>query len=286
MNPTSSQKFATPPSTGGKKEKHPDLKPLSAGLHSAILFQIVNLGTQEGKFGNKPQIYLGFEFPLEKALFYKEDKEKAPYVLGRELGYNIYWDSAKNQKSTLASFLKNGFGADVTKPETIDMSEYIGKPCLVNIVHNESGGKTYANIENVMPFMPQMIAGRENEFVLTNDLQLFDISFGFDSENFAGIYPWWQDKIKKSEEGKLHASKGGQFAKYVSKKNNDNDSSAPQETQQAQQPQQPVQNQQQAVPAQQATAQAQFVPQQQAQGFQNVPENVFNPNAVPDDLPF
>lgn len=227
----SNSQSMTPPSGGSKKEKNPNLKLIPAGYHPAFLYGIVNTGSHQTKFGVKPEVMLFFELPFEKQIIYQGDTEPQVMVLSENMSYLVSFNQEKQQYSKLALRLKTGFGIDVSKPKEVDLSKIIGMPCIVNVVHNlAKDGKTYANIESLGVLSPMFISGREDKFVRTNDLILFDISFGFESENFAGIYPWVQNKIKESVEGKLHASKGGQFAKYVNNKMQDKDQSSSETT--------------------------------------------------------
>ncbi len=270
----SNSQSMTPPSGGSKKEKNPNLKLIPAGYHPAFLYGIVNTGSHQTKFGVKPEVMLFFELPFEKQIIYQGDTEPQVMVLSENMSYLVSFNQEKQQYSKLALRLKTGFGIDVTKPKEVDLSKIIGMPCIVNVVHNlAKDGKTYANIESLGILSPMFISGREDKFVRTNDLILFDISFGFESENFAGIYPWVQNKIKESVEGKLHASKGGQFAKYINSKMQDKDQSSSESTE---------------INAGAVETYTPPVPQNNpaTSGFKQVPNNEIVSNLSPDDLPF
>lgn len=285
MSSTNSQSMVPP--TGTQKEKNPDLKLIPMGFQPAFLYGIVVTGTHSTKFGDKKEVMLFYEFPFIKGKIYKDDTEEKVLVLNEKMSYNIFYDPKKNQYSTLARRLKSGFGVDVTK-KGIDLSEFIGKPVIVQVVHNTAAnGTVYANVENVGVMNEMMISGRESEFKLTNDLMLFDISFGFESENYAGIYTWVQKRIQESNEAKLHASKGGKFAEYKGSKK------AEGTTADAQQPAHPVQDAQQ--PQQAATQQVEQPAQTPATAPIETmptmsPEEAFaeaNPlSPQVDDLPF
>jgi hypothetical protein len=270
----SNSQSMTPPLGGSKKEKNPNLKLISAGYHPAYLYGIVGTGSHETKFGIKPEVMLFFEFPFEKQIIYQEDKDPKVMVLSENMNYLISFNSEKQQYSKLALRLKTGFNIDITKPKEVDLSKIIGMPCIVNVIHNlGKDGKTYANIESLGVLSPMFITGREDKFVRTNDLILFDINFGFESENFAGIYPWVQNKIKESVEGKLHASKGGQFAKYINNKMQDKDQSS---SESIKTNTDAIQSFEQKVQQNNPTK----------SDFEQVPNNEIVSNLAPDDLPF
>lgn len=111
-----------------------------------ICYQIIDLGTQveDGPWGEKQKrkVRLTFELPNETHTFREENGEE-PFVVSMEIP--VY----STEKSNWFKLVKSWTGKELT-PD-FDIESLLGKPGMVNIVHKEHKGETYANIEGVMP---------------------------------------------------------------------------------------------------------------------------------------
>jgi len=112
------------------------------GLHEAILIWLVDLGQQQTPWGWKPQIL--FTFELCKLLIEVEGQGFKPRVISSRAMTPFI-----TQGSNLGQLLQGWFGK---LPETdFDLKKLVGKHCMINVVHNENNGKTYANIGSIAP---------------------------------------------------------------------------------------------------------------------------------------
>lgn len=128
-------------SGGAEFEKLPE------GVHMAVCDMVVNLGDQlttyQGQSKVKPKVYIRFQVPAERVEINGEDK---PMVAGSQYTLSLHENAA------LRSHLQSWRGKAFTPEELegFDISKLLGVPCQINVVYNESGGKTYANIETIM----------------------------------------------------------------------------------------------------------------------------------------
>lgn len=147
-NVTHNRTKTDPQQTPQEKEKHmpfkakaqsqksSDLAP--AGTHQAVLVAIIDLGTHEQEFkGKKSQSH-------KILLVWELTAENGHPIVSREFTFSL------NTKAKLRGFLESWRGKQFGEGEEIEISELLGKPCLLSIVHGtSSGGNTYAKVDNV-----------------------------------------------------------------------------------------------------------------------------------------
>lgn len=133
-------------SGGGK-----DFKKVPPGCHFAICNMVVDLGVQKDTYKGKPKnlhkIYLRWEVPDERVTYEKDGKEiEGPCGIGN------FYTLSLGEKAKLRAVLENWRGRAFTPEELkgFDITNVAGKCCQIMVQHNESGGKTYANITGVM----------------------------------------------------------------------------------------------------------------------------------------
>lgn len=133
-----------------------DFKPIDAGNHVARLISIIDLGTQDTEYmGEKKetsQIRLTWELPNETKTF---DGIVKPLVIGND------YTNSMGSKANLRKIVEGMIGAQLRDDEAQNFDsdsyrEFLGKPCLLNVIHKESKGKTYANISGVSPLVKGM----------------------------------------------------------------------------------------------------------------------------------
>lgn len=115
------------------------------GTHIARCFQVVDMGEQPSKlYGSKHQLMLRWELPEELEVF-KEGEDPKPFAISKR------YTASLNEKSNLCGDLQNWRGKPFTEEELkgFDIAKLIGQPCMLTIMHKESGGKTYANVTAV-----------------------------------------------------------------------------------------------------------------------------------------
>lgn len=132
--------------SGGK-----DFKKVPPGCHFAICNMVVDLGIQKSTFKGKEKsqhkIYLRWEVPDERVTYEKDGQEiEGPCSIGATYTLSL------SEKANLRKVLENWRGKPFTPDELrgFDVTTIAGKCCQIMVQHEESGGKTYANVTGVM----------------------------------------------------------------------------------------------------------------------------------------
>jgi hypothetical protein len=162
------------------------------GMHLARIYQIIDLGTTEqtGQFGGKKRkVQVLFELPLETAVFDPEKGEQPFYAR------NMYTLSM-HEKSTLRKDVHSIEGKTLTEDEAkkYNVFSLIGRECMVNIIHKQSGEKTFANIQTITPLPKGMVCPPAVNPPLVFSTQQPDMVV------FRTLPEFVQDKIKLSDE--------------------------------------------------------------------------------------
>lgn len=175
------------------ENKGGDFKIPPAGTHAARCISIIDLGTQEiewqGKKKEQRKIRFSWELPLELEIFNPEKGEQ-PFIVSRDYTLSMF------DASALRKDLESWRGKKFTdhEAEWFDETKVLGKPCTLTIVHNEKGGKTYANISGVSGVMkgtkyPDQI----------NPSVAYNTADG-NNDVYKSLPEWIQEKIAKSPE--------------------------------------------------------------------------------------
>ena len=180
-------------SDGGKT-----FDPVAAGVYPAVCYLVADLGTHyDGKWDkHKHEIAIGWEIP-ELRLDMERDGKKVdfPQVISRIFTLSL------NDKAHLRHILEAWRGKPFSDDELngFDLKNILGVPCMIQVMHREHNGKTYANVANVIPSRETLTA--------ENPLQWFSIEEGLEiPEN---IPEWLVKKIKVSEEMTAPKDDGG-----------------------------------------------------------------------------
>ena len=167
------------------------------GATTGRLYMLADLGTQEttwqGEAKSTRRIMLAFELPNIKHEF-DPNRGKEPAVISREFTLSAH------EKSALVIFMKS-WGVDIT--DSFDLGSLIGKEGLINIIHNESNGTTYANVDSVIPLPKEMEVEKQY-----NPSVVFSLS-DFDQKIFNKLPEWIRNKIKKSPDFRMASSGEG-----------------------------------------------------------------------------
>lgn len=112
-----------------------------AGLHSGVCVDFIDEGFKSTQFGEKHKVRYVFQLEEQNAKGYR-------------FTVSAWFNLSMHENSSLRQFLEQWRGrpfaeAEINKPPGFDLESVIGVPCTLNIVHNESGGKTYANIASI-----------------------------------------------------------------------------------------------------------------------------------------
>lgn len=162
---------------GGDFEKCP------VGVHAAWCVSVIDLGTQISElYGSKRKVWILFEIP---------DKKMSD---GRPFGVSVFYTASLNEKANLRHDLEAWRGKPFTKQEleSFDLKNIVGKPCLLNIIHNE---KDKVEIASIMPLPKTMPIA-----AMVNETCVFDIADDINTSNFEKIPAGIQKIIKSSEE--------------------------------------------------------------------------------------
>lgn len=127
-----------------------DFKIVPEGQYLAVCDMIADLGLQDsGAFGPKHKVYVRWQLPDER--IDTPDGSK-PMVIGSQLTASL------SEKANLRAMLESWRGRKFTPDELngFDLFNVLGAPCQLTVVHNESNGKTYANVKAVVPLMKGM----------------------------------------------------------------------------------------------------------------------------------
>lgn len=128
-----------------------DFSPAPQGTHLAICNMVVDLGKQRGEYQGTPNIkhkvYIRWELPHERLKWTDRDgkEQEGPRVVSKTYTVSLHENSA------LRADLVGWRGRNFTPEEeaAFDISKLLGVPCMITIVHKESAGKTFANVQSV-----------------------------------------------------------------------------------------------------------------------------------------
>jgi hypothetical protein len=128
-----------------ENQSNTDFQPAPQGQYQAVCVDVIDYGVQETSFGPKPKLGLVFQIEGER--------------MTNGNRYTVYarFTASLHEKAKLRQFLEmwqaRPFAA--SELQSFDIERLIGANAYVQIIHNESGGKTYANIQTIMPVNPQ-----------------------------------------------------------------------------------------------------------------------------------
>jgi hypothetical protein len=168
-----------------------DFAGLASGTYAAVCDIVADLGLQPGSGmypEPKQQVYIRFEIPSERVEYQKDGKRvEGPAVIG-----NTY-TASMNEKANLRKILQAWRGKVFSdeEAEAFDISAILGKACLLTVVENQKGDKTYSNIGSVGPLLKGMSAPR---------VEMTPILYCEDSPHDFGKLPEW---LRKKIEGQL-----------------------------------------------------------------------------------
>jgi hypothetical protein len=128
-----------------------EYKVTPAGVHSAVVDQIIDLGKQPSMnpaYKATEQLYIRWQIPAERISYEKDGVTvDGPMTISKQFTKSL------NEKSNLRKFLEAFRGRPFTKEELakFDISKIVGAPCQLLVAHETKGEKTRATISAVMP---------------------------------------------------------------------------------------------------------------------------------------
>ena len=128
------------------KEASGSFTPAPDGGHSAVCVDVIDLGMVETSWEGEKRVTHKCRLVFEIAERMDDDRR---YVVSRQFTASL------NEKASLRKFLESWRGRPFTREELagFNTEQLIGAPCVLQIVHVERAGKTYANIDSVMKLM-------------------------------------------------------------------------------------------------------------------------------------
>lgn len=162
--------------------------PIPEGTHLGVCNMLVDLGMQYSEVykNSSRKVLIGWEIPEETIQL-----DDGPHPRNVSKRYTASLNESANLRQDLAAWR----GRDFTPEElaAFDLRAIVGKSCLINIIHRESNGKTYANISNIMALPKGMAAGKLSEPPVIYDIDNDPLEA---VDNLPG---WIKDIVTKSQ---------------------------------------------------------------------------------------
>ncbi len=174
---------------------------IPSGSYPARCISMIDIGTIPteylGEKKSRTVIRLVFELPTLTKVF-NPDKGEQPYVIHREFTKSLH------EKSALLPFLNNWRGKALTPEDCMgfDLSKLLEAECLLSIVHNPVGDRTYANIGGISTLPKGLVCPAQFNHSLIWDYQ-DNFNQELVSEENDIIPTWLREKIQTSSEWKL-----------------------------------------------------------------------------------
>lgn len=162
--------------------------PIPEGTYLGVCNMLVDLGVQENAtFKSKSRkVLIGWEIPEETI---EIDGKQVPRTISKR--YTASLNESANLRQDLAAWRGRDFTGQ--ELEAFDLRNIVGASCLLNIIHKDVNGKTYANIQSIMALPKGMQRG-----ALSNGAMVYDIDN--DDPSVVSTFPnWIKDIITKSE---------------------------------------------------------------------------------------
>lgn len=174
-----------------------DYQPLAADTYISRLIRVVDLGKQsmpvwgkKGEFEDKHRVLLMFEIPSE-LIKLKDSDQEMPMVFSKEFTLSLH---PKSELRPMLESLRRSAYTDEQAATGVDLSQVVGVPASIGIIHKESKGKMYANIGSI-----RALAKGVNCPGACHTCFAYSIEDGRD-ENFGELPEWIQKKIMASSD--------------------------------------------------------------------------------------
>lgn len=199
-----------------KREKNPHLELIPAGMHPAIIYGVINVGTHDNEYqGNKTLknvLKICFEFPQHRQLYWADDTVPSPTSLIMDFNYLVSKNKKTGKKSNLLIFVETLYNIEMQESQYLqfDFSQLVGMKVFANVTaYTKLDGNAGRKITSVTGFNPQYVD--PNTLIQTNPNYVYSVQMGFENKSFAMLHPVYRNMIKESYEGKAHLANGGRF---------------------------------------------------------------------------
>lgn len=129
------------------REPESKFTPAPEGLYQAVCVDAIDLGIVNTQWGDKPKVELRWQLDAENPDTGKRFEVRARYT------------ASLNEKANLRKHLEMWRGRKFTNEELqgFDLEKLIGVNCQLQVIHNLSDeGKTYANVQAIVPLNPRV----------------------------------------------------------------------------------------------------------------------------------
>lgn len=171
-----------------KEQGGSSIAPVEEGTYPAVCYALIDNGMQYSEIYDKMSHKITLMWELEDEFITIDGKDE-PRVVSKSYTLSL------NEKAALRKDLVSWRGKEFTADELsgFDLTNILGAPCLLNIVHTTKDGKTYANIAGIMKLPKGMTAP-----VLISKKILFDLEES--PLSMIDTFPeYMQKRIKDSE---------------------------------------------------------------------------------------
>lgn len=183
--------------TVAKASSGGDFELPTAGAVVGRCYMVADLGTQDTSFQGKPKKAHKILLSWELAELMEDGR---PFAISSRYTLSLF------DQAILRQHLESWRGRSFTEEELagFDVKNVLGAYCMLSIVHNRDGDKTYANVKGVMPVPKGM-----DKPAPTNKDVYFDVETG----DINTLPEWVQNIVKKSDEWKAKAGGNGSVQK-------------------------------------------------------------------------
>ena len=168
-------------------EERAVVEPISAGMHAARCYAVIDLGVHFSEMWQKEQHRVLLIWETDEMMTTSEGEEK-PKAISKEFVLSLH--SKSDLYKTLISWRGKGFTEEELKG--FDLKNILGAPCLLNIVENKKDDRVYANIGGITPLMkgqtPPEAVNKQIFFELTAETL----------DQIDSLPKWVAEKIRKS----------------------------------------------------------------------------------------
>lgn len=183
-----------------------DFSPMPQGNHIAVCNMVVDLGKQKTEYQGETKVqhkvFIRWETPQERLEWTDREGQnrEGPRVIGKTYTLSLHENAA------LRGDLENWRGRAFTEEERkgFDIAKLLGACCMVNVIHEVKGTKTYANVKG-LGSLPKGMDKPQSEV----GLLLYDDEH---TANFDRLPEWLQKKIDEQVKDTPPASGGGAFS--------------------------------------------------------------------------
>lgn len=183
------------------KDKPGNFTPAPAGNHVAVCISLIDIGMQHGEYQGKEthreQVIIGWELS-EELMPAQDGQQQEPFTVSE------FFTNSLSEKSKLRPMLESWRGRPFTDTELegFDLTTIVGKPCMVNVVHEQKKDGVRAKVSSVTPLPKSMPKPRQIRPSL-----IFDCD-NPDAEIFNGFSEKMKALIQKSDNWKSFLARG------------------------------------------------------------------------------